>query len=150
MLAIRKHFVLTRQVGAARVHQINARQAILLGDGLRTQVLLHGERVIRATFHRRIVGDDHALDAFNATNPGDHPGSRHVFAVNRMGGQLADFEKRRARIKQAIDALARQQFTPRGVAFLRFDTATLRHLGEQGVQRVDLFEHRRTVGGELR
>ena len=34
VLAIRKHFVLTRQVGAAGVHQIDARQTILLSDGL--------------------------------------------------------------------------------------------------------------------
>lgn len=39
---------------------------------------------------------------------------------------------------------------PANMAFLSFDAATLRHLGEQGVQRVDLFEHRRAVGGELR
>lgn len=38
VFAIREHLVLTRQVGAARVHQINARQTVLLGDSLRAQV----------------------------------------------------------------------------------------------------------------
>jgi hypothetical protein len=36
------------------------------------------------------------------------------------------------------------------VTLLSFRATTLRHLGEQGVQGVDLFEHRRAVGGELR
>ncbi|MNN39926.1 hypothetical protein D3C81_1539830 [compost metagenome] len=34
VLTIRKHFVLTRQIGAARIDQIDTRQTILLRDGL--------------------------------------------------------------------------------------------------------------------
>jgi hypothetical protein len=33
------------------------------GRFLRAQMLFHGQRVVGAAFHRRIVGDDHALDA---------------------------------------------------------------------------------------
>ncbi|MND99129.1 hypothetical protein D3C80_915060 [compost metagenome] len=41
VFAIGEHFILTRQVGAARVHQVQARQAVLQGDGLGAQVLFH-------------------------------------------------------------------------------------------------------------
>ncbi|MNY10973.1 hypothetical protein D3C86_1439780 [compost metagenome] len=150
VLAVRKHFILARQVGAARIHQIDARQAILLGDGLGAQVFFHRQRVVRATFYRGVVGDDHALDAFHTADPGNHASGGDVFAIHLVRRQLADLQKRRTRIEQAVDALARQQFAPRGVAFLSLRAATLRHLGEQGVQRVDLLEHRRAIGGELR
>ncbi len=109
MFAVRKHFVLARQVGAAGVHQVDARQAVLLGDGLGAQVFLHGERVVGAAFDRRVVGDDHAFDAFDPADAGDHPGGWHIFAIHLMGRQLADFQKRRAGVEQAIDALAGQQ-----------------------------------------
>ncbi len=39
VLTVRKHFVLARQVGAAGIHQVDARQAVLLGDRLGAQVL---------------------------------------------------------------------------------------------------------------
>ncbi|MNO73340.1 hypothetical protein D3C76_643030 [compost metagenome] len=150
VLAVREHFILTRQVGAAGVHQIDARQTVLLGDGLGAQVLFHRQRVIRTTFDRGVVGDNHALDAFHTADPGNYASSGDVFAIHLVRRQLADLQKRRTRIEQAVDALARQQFAPRGVAFLSLRAATLRDLREQGVQGVDLFEHRRAVGGELR
>jgi hypothetical protein len=65
------------------------------------------------------------------------------------GGQLADFEERRARVEQAVDALARQQLAARGVAFLAFAPPPCATWASR-VQGVDLFEHRRAVGGELR
>ncbi|MCY1367921.1 hypothetical protein D9M69_548760 [compost metagenome] len=113
-------------------------------------MLFHRQRVIRTTFDRGIVGEDHALDAFHTADPGNYASSGDVFAIHLVRRQLADFQKRRTRIQQAVDALAGQQFTPRGMAFLSLRAATLRHLGEQGVQRVDLLEHRCAVGGELR
>ncbi len=96
VLAVGEDFVLARQVGAARVHQVDARQAVLLGDGLGAQVLLHGQRVVAATFYRGVVADDHALHAFHAADAGDHAGGGDVFAVHLMGGEGGDFEERGA------------------------------------------------------
>ncbi|MNQ89209.1 hypothetical protein D3C85_1045090 [compost metagenome] len=150
VLAVREHFVLARQVGAAGIHQVDAGQAILAGDGLGAQVLLHRQRVVGTTFHRGVVGHDHAFHAFHATDACDHAGGGYVFAIHLMGGQLADFEKGRARVQQAVDALARQQLAARGVAFLGLGAAAFMDAAEQPVQRADLFEHGRAVAGELR
>ncbi|MNR43585.1 hypothetical protein D3C85_1622230 [compost metagenome] len=67
-----------------------------------------------------------------------------------MGGQLADFEERRARVQQAVDTLARQQFAARSVPLLSLGPTALGHLGEQATQGLDLFEHGRAVAGEFR
>ncbi len=150
VLAVGEHFVLAWQVGAARVHQVDARQAVLQGDGLRTQVLLHRQRVVGTAFYRGVVGHDHAFHAFDAADAGDHARSGHVFAIYLMGSQLADFEERRARVQQAVDALARQQLATRSVPLLCLGPTTLGHLGEQAAQGLDLFEHGRAVAGELR
>ena len=82
VLAVREHLVLARQVGTPRVHQINARQAVLLGDGLRPQVFFDRQWVVRTAFDRRVVGDNHALHALDPTNAGNDPGCRNVFAVH--------------------------------------------------------------------
>ena len=75
MVAVRKHFVLVRQVGAARVDQVDAGQAVLLRHFLRPQVLLHRHRVVGAALHRGVVADDHAIDAADAADAGDHAGA---------------------------------------------------------------------------
>ncbi|MDT4868346.1 hypothetical protein FQZ97_1033020 [compost metagenome] len=150
MLAVGEHLVLARQVGAAGIDQVDARQAVLSGDGLGAQVLLHGQRVVAAAFHRGVVGHDHAFDAFDPADAGDHPGGGYVFAIDAMGGQLADLEERRAEIQQAIDPFARQQLAARGMPMLGLLAAALMDAGEQGAQIVDLGEHGRTVAGELR
>ncbi|MNZ85824.1 hypothetical protein D3C78_1046290 [compost metagenome] len=150
VLAVGEHFILARQVGAAGVHQVQARQAVLQGDGLGAQVFFHRQRVVGAAFDRGVVGDDHAFDAFDPADAGDHASGRDVFAVHLMGGQLADFEERRAGVEQAVDPIARQQFAPRGVPLLGLGPAALVNLGDQAAQGVDLFKHGRAVGGEFR
>jgi hypothetical protein len=50
-----------RQVRAAAVDQIDARQPVFLGNLLRAQMLLDRQRIIGAALHRRVVADDHAL-----------------------------------------------------------------------------------------
>jgi hypothetical protein len=50
--------VLTGQIGASGIDQINTRQAVLLGDFLSSEVLLYGDGVIRSALHSRVVGDN--------------------------------------------------------------------------------------------
>ncbi|MNE34498.1 hypothetical protein D3C80_1282230 [compost metagenome] len=150
VLAVGEHLVLARQVGAAGVDQVDARQAVLAGDGLRADVLLDGQRVVAAALHGGVVGDDHALDALDPADAGDHAGGRHVLAVHLEGGQRGEFEEGRAGVEQGVDALARQQLAARAVALLGGDAAALADAAEQGAQVVDLLAHRRAVAGELR
>ncbi|MDR6355137.1 hypothetical protein Q3H58_001808 [Pseudomonas psychrotolerans] len=93
LLAVGKHLVLAWQVGAAGIHQVEAGQAILLGDGLGAQVFLHRQWIVAAALHRGVVGHDHALHALDAPDAGDESGGRHLFAIDLMGGQLADLQE---------------------------------------------------------
>ena len=153
MFLVREDLVLHRQEGAAGIDQVDAGQAVLQRDLLRAQVLLDGQRVVGAALHRRVVGDDHALDAIDPADAGDHRGGRHLegigAAVHAVGGELADFEEGRAGVEQAVDALARQQLAARQVLLARRlgaaegDPLDLR--GEVGDQR----PHRGGVGLEI-
>src|SRR5207244_418270 len=66
VLAVGKDAVLLRQVAAARVYQVDARQAVLPRDFLRPQVLLHRHRVVGAALDGGVVRHDHALAARDA------------------------------------------------------------------------------------
>ncbi len=108
MVAVGEHLVLVGQVGAARVDQVDARKAMLAGDLLGAQVFLHGQWEVGAALDRGVVGDDHALDAGDPADSGDHAGGGHLGAVDLMGGQRADLEKRRALVEQMVDAIAHE------------------------------------------
>ena len=84
MIAVREHFVLVRQVRAATVYEINARQAVLLSNLLRAEVFLHRHRIVGAAFDGRIVTDDHHLAAFNPANAGDHPCAWRSSVIHAM------------------------------------------------------------------
>jgi hypothetical protein len=138
MLAIGEHFVLHRQERAARIDEVNARQAVLFGDLLRAQMLFHGEREIRAALHRRVVRDDHAFAAMHAADAGDDTRRRHA-ALGRTCSHAASadtFEKRRAGIEYAINALARQEFPARMMALNGFFAATFRDFIESRLQLI--------------
>jgi hypothetical protein len=116
VVAVGEDLGLVRQVRPAAVDQIDARQAVLLGDLLGAQVLLHRHREIGAALHGGVVGDDHHLAARDPADAGDHAGAGRLAVIEVAGGQLADLQERRAGIQQALDALARQQLAARRVA----------------------------------
>jgi hypothetical protein len=154
VFAIREHVVLVGQVGAAGVDQVDARQPVHLRDLLCAQVLLHRQRVVGATLHGGIVADDQAFDARDAADAGDHAGTRRgvaavLFLVDVERRQGPDLEKRRVRIEQPLDALARQQLAAALVLGARVGRAALRDARELRVQVVDLHAHRGGVGLEV-
>jgi len=61
VVAVGEDLVLVRQVRAAGVDQVDAGQAVLRGDFLRAQVLLHRHREVGAALDRGVVADDHAF-----------------------------------------------------------------------------------------
>ena len=119
MIAIGEHLVLPGQVGAAAIDQVKAGQAILRGDFLGAQMLLNGDRIVTAALHRGIVGHDHAQPAFNLAHPGNQAGGGHVFAINIVSSELADFKESAVWIEQRLHAFARQQLAARHVFFAR-------------------------------
>ena len=72
VVAVGEDLVLVRQVGAARVDEVDAGQAVLGGDLLRPQVLLDRHRIVGAALHRGVVGDDHHLLPGDPADAGDH------------------------------------------------------------------------------
>src|SRR3546814_9554758 len=90
MVAVGKDLVLMRQVRAARIDEIDAGQAVRLGDLLRAEMLLDGHRIIGAAFYRRVVAHDHRLPPRYAPDARDHPRARNLAAIHVARRKLAD------------------------------------------------------------
>ena len=101
VLAIRKDLGLHRQERAARVHQVDAGQAVLHRDLLGAQVLLHRDRVVGAALHGRVVGDDQHLATRHPADAGDQSSARGLAVVHVRGRQRREFEKRASRGRAA-------------------------------------------------
>jgi hypothetical protein len=119
VIAVGEDLRLEREEGAAGVDQVDARQPVLLGDLLRTEVLLHGQREVGAALHGRVVRDDHALAALDHPDPGDDACGRRLTVVDLPGGEGGELEEGAARIDEQVDALAGRQLPARAVALER-------------------------------
>ncbi len=150
VVAIGKHLVLQRQVGAARVHQVQAGQMVLQGHFLRAQVFLDRHRIVGAALDGGIVGHDHAGTSVDAADAGDHAAGRHLALVHVVGGQQGQFEEGRSGIDQQIDPLAHQQLAAcHMLAARRLAAAAHDRLGGLA-QLVHQLLHGLRVGAELR
>src|SRR5262249_40037719 len=109
------------------VDEVDAGQAVLRGDLLRAQVLLHRHRVVGAALDRGVVRDDHALAARDPADAGDHRRARPGPAGHAPGGDPADLEEGRARVEQLVHTLARQQLAAGDVPVAGRLIAALRH-----------------------
>ena len=150
VIAVGKHVDLVRQVGAAGIDEIDARQVVLARDVLRAQVLLHRQRIVGAALDRRVVADDHAFAAGDAADAGDDAGRRDVVVVHPVRGELRELEERRAGVEQRAHALARQQLAARDVLRARAFAAALLDLGDLRLQVGDQRRHRVAVPRERR
>ena len=82
MLAIGEHLGLQRQEGSAGVDEVDAGETVLRRHLLGAQVLLHGEREVRAALDGRVVRDDHALAPLDDADARDDPGARRLIVVD--------------------------------------------------------------------
>ena len=128
VVAVGEDLVLQRQERAAGVDEVDARQPVLLGDLLRTQMLLDREREVRAPFDRRVVGDDHALAALDHADPGDDARCRSLAVVEIPRGESIQLEESAARIDESVDSLPRGELAPGAVALGRLVAAAARDL----------------------
>ena len=87
MLAVGEHLGLVRQIGAAGVDQINARQPVLARDLLRAQMLLHRHRQVGAAFDGGVVAHHHAFAALDAADAGDDAGGMDIAVIQAVGGK---------------------------------------------------------------
>ena len=148
VVAVGEDLGLQREEGAARVDEVEARQAVLARDLLRAQVLLHRERVVGAALHRRVVRDDHALAPLDDADPGDDPGRRRVAVVELPRGERVQLEERRARVDEPVDPLARGELPARAVALDRLLAAAGRDERRALAQLGDEPLHRRAAALE--
>src|SRR6059036_1816266 len=97
------------QEGAARVHQVGAREPVLEGDLLRAELLLDGERVERPALHRHVVADHHRLVAGDRADTGHQAAGRRRVLVAAVGRERHQLEEGRAGVEQALDPLAHEE-----------------------------------------
>ena len=93
VLAVREDLGLHRQVGAAGIDEIDARQPVLERDLLRPKVFLDGDGEVRAALDGGVVGHHHHLAAAHPPDPGDEPRRRRLVVVHAPGGQRRQLEK---------------------------------------------------------
>ena len=134
MLAVGKHFVLRRQVGAAGIDEIDARQAVLARDFLRPQMLLDRHGKVGPALDGRVVGDDDAFAPLDPAHAGDDSRPGRVVVIHAQRGELREFEKRRSGVQEQTRARARRELAAGGVAFARVRAATLGGRGDTGAQ----------------
>ena len=129
VVAVREDVRLERQECTARVDEVDAGKAVLLGDLLRTQVLLDREREVRAALDGRVVGDEDALLPLDDADPGDDRRGRRVAVVQVPRCERGQLEEGGPGIDQTVDPLPRRQLAARAVALERLLAATARDLG---------------------
>ena len=148
MIAIGEDLVLQRQERAAGIHQIYARQVILLGDFLRAQMLLDRHRVVRAAFDGRVVGHDDAVPAFDDADARDDAGRGTGVVVHAVRRQRRELQEIRSRIDQEIDALARRELVSLAMFGGRLRAAALANGGQALAQFRGEALHARFVPSE--
>ena len=79
--------LLRRQVGAAGLDEVDGRQPVLLAICAARNIFFTVHGLLAPPLHGRVVGDDHALDALDHADAGDHAGAdREVRAPRRRAG----------------------------------------------------------------
>ena len=88
-----KHLVLHGEERATGVNEVDARQVVLVGDGLRPNVFLDRHGVVGAALDRGVVRNEQALTAVHHADAGDDPGRVGSPVVEFVGGQRREFQK---------------------------------------------------------
>ena len=102
-----------QQIGAGAFDQLHVRQLVFQRQFLHPQRLVEAVRLQRAGIDAGIVGADHAADARDEANAGDHAAAGHAFIrignVEHVARQRRQLDERGAGIEHQRHTLARQQ-----------------------------------------
>ena len=137
----------TAQIRARRFDELDIRQPVDARDFEPAHQFLGVELVERTGAHRRVVPEDHALDAGDLPDPDDEAGANRV--VGAPGRQRADLEKGTVAIERQGDAFSDRHLAALGEARHGLLTAAAFDLAQQAVDDLELLEHVATVFLEL-
>ena len=129
VVTVGEHLGLQGQKRSARVDEIDAGQAVLGGDLLRTEVLLDRQRKVRPALDRRVVRDYDTLPPLDHADAGDDSGRGRLSPVHVPGGQGRELEEDAAGIDEPVDPLARCQLAAGAMALDRFLATAERDAG---------------------
>ncbi len=110
VIEVGEDLVLKRQKCPARIDEIQAGQVIFLGDLLGAQMLFDRHREVRSAFDGGIVGDDEHFAVPDAPDAGDDACARRFKIVHADCRERGEFEEWRARVEQAFNAVAHEEF----------------------------------------
>ena len=151
--AFDKNLGLVEQIGAAAFHQVDHGQLVLQGNLLGSQRLAQAHGRHRAALDRAVVDRHQAALARHHANTHNRAAAQHRFlavvVVHLEARQAAEFQKRRAPVQEARQALARQQL----IALLKLGALGLglgNYLGLQAIHLVKQRLHALGVGGKRR
>ena len=116
VVAVGEDVGLERQKRPARIHQVDAREVILLRDFLGAEVLFDRQREVRASLDGGVVRDDDAAAALDHADAGHDPGCGRLAVVDVPGGEGIQLEECSAGIDEQVDALAGGELATRAVA----------------------------------
>ena len=149
MEPVRKDFILVGQVGAAGIHEVNAGEVALFCNGLGPQVFLDRNRVIGTTLDGGIIDHDHTLLTEYAAYARNDTGAGGFIVVHAVGGELRQFKEGGAGIKQTVDAISRQQFTPGDMSLPGRIVTPFTQSAEGTAKLRDQFAQRLVIPAEL-
>lgn len=89
-----------REVRAARVDEVYAREFVLEGDFLGPQVLANGDGVVGPAFNGAVVGDYEGLDSRDGAYASEDAAAGDLVFVEFMAGERGELEERGARVEE--------------------------------------------------
>ncbi len=110
VLLIREHLILQWQECSATINKVHAWKSVLSCNLLCTQMLFDSDRVVSATLHSCIIGDDHTVYTINSANSSNNSSRRHI-SIHLMTSESTQFKERSSGINQTIDSFPCQKFS---------------------------------------
>jgi hypothetical protein len=112
-------------------------------------MLLDGDRIVRAAFYGRIVGDDDALPSADPSDAGEDPAAGYAAPVHAVRRELGELEERTAGVEQHPDPLPRGELARGPVPADRGLRTALGRASDLGLEAGGHLAHGRLVVAEL-